>query len=89
MRYEYGLLEKRLEVKLLEPLSIAPLEAMLGASEPKAVGSAVVIDPVEGIRNVDLVRYYTAKFDQTPDGKAKQQQASEVLSKRKVLDVKR
>ena len=64
------------------------LEAMLGASEPKAVGSAVIVDPVEGIR-IDLVRYYTAKFDQTPDGKAKQQQVSEVLSKRKVLDVKR
>jgi hypothetical protein len=89
MSYDYDLLEKRLEVKLLQPLSIAPLEALLGASGPKAVGSAVIVDPVEGIRIVDLVRYYTAKFDQTPDGKVKQQQASEVLSKRKVLDVKR
>lgn len=89
MSYDNGLLEKTIEVKLLQPLSIAPLEAMLGASGPKAVGSAVIVDPVEGIRNVDLVRYYTAKFGQTPDGKVKQQQASEVLSKRKTLDVKR
>ncbi|MFC5648323.1 TadE/TadG family type IV pilus assembly protein [Paenibacillus solisilvae] len=89
MSYEYGLLEKTIVVKLLQPVSIGPLEAMLGASDPKAVGHVVVVDPVEGIRNVDLVRYYTAKFGQSADGKAKQQQASEVLSKRRTLEVKR
>ncbi|MBB3072190.1 hypothetical protein FHS14_005205 [Paenibacillus baekrokdamisoli] len=88
MKYSYGLIEKRVEVALRQPLSITPLEAMLGSSEPNTMGHANVVDPVEGIRNVDLVRYYSAKFSQMTDSKEKKKQASDVLSKRKVLDLK-
>jgi hypothetical protein len=44
-------------------MSLVPLERTLGLSEPKTVASASIVDPVQFIRDVDLVRYYTAKFN--------------------------
>ncbi|WP_308635960.1 TadE/TadG family type IV pilus assembly protein [Paenibacillus silvisoli] len=77
--YEGGL-QKRIEVKLRQPLSIPVLEELLGHSEPKALTSAVIVDPVELIRNVDLVRYYAGRFaGQSEQGKS---QAREVLRDR-------
>ncbi|GGD76693.1 TadE/TadG family type IV pilus assembly protein [Paenibacillus nasutitermitis] len=82
MSYSYGLLQKGIGVKLRQPLSIRPLELMLGHSEPRAASSAEIVDPVELIRNVDLVRYYTAKFEREPGGESKRKQAAAVLDKR-------
>ncbi|MBO7747752.1 pilus assembly protein [Paenibacillus sp. MWE-103] len=61
MRYS-GTLEKRVDAKLRQPLSIPVLEAFLGHSEPAAEASASIADPVELIRNVELARYYAGKF---------------------------
>jgi hypothetical protein len=85
MSYSYGSLQKRIGVKLRQPLSIGPLEAMLGHSEPRAVSEAAVVDPVELIRNIDLVRYYTAKFGNAPDADSKRKQAAKVLEKRSLM----
>lgn len=85
MSYSYGMLEKKITVKLLQPISIDPLTPFLGDSTPRNAGSASIVDPVELIRNVDLVRYYTAKFGKDKDGEAKREQASQVLQKRASL----
>lgn len=51
-----------LNIKLLQPITLEPLEKALGHSSPASSGSASIVDPVEFIRTVDLVRYYSAKF---------------------------
>ncbi|CAH1190214.1 hypothetical protein PAECIP111893_00232 [Paenibacillus plantiphilus] len=84
MKYAHGFVEKRVEVKLRKPMTILPLEWMLGHSEPAGRSSAAVVDPVEFIRNVDLVRYYTAKFGQGTSGGPKRAQAAQILQERKV-----
>ncbi|WP_090977545.1 hypothetical protein [Paenibacillus sp. CF384] len=82
MTYE-GVWVKRIDVKLRQPLSIPPLETMLGHSEPMAITDAVIVDHVELIRNVDLVRYYAGRFaGESEQGKA---QAREVLQNRQSL----
>ncbi|WP_042164325.1 TadE/TadG family type IV pilus assembly protein [Paenibacillus gorillae] len=60
--YERGLLKREVKVSLKQPVSLAPLERMLGRTEPGAIANASIVDPVEFIRTVDLVRYYTEKF---------------------------
>ncbi|SFS47407.1 hypothetical protein [Paenibacillus sp. BC26] len=78
-----GVWVKRIDVKLRQPLSIPPLEAIFGHSEPMAVTDAVIVDPVELIRNVDLVRYYAGRAaGQSEQGK---EQAREVLHNRQSL----
>ncbi|QHT62788.1 pilus assembly protein [Paenibacillus lycopersici] len=80
MRYG-GLVEKKLEVKLRQPIRIPPLEWFLGHSEPATAGSASIVDPVELIRNVDLARYYTGKFKGGLSGD-KREQAQQILAGR-------
>ncbi|WP_219838693.1 TadE/TadG family type IV pilus assembly protein [Paenibacillus sp. R14(2021)] len=80
-----GIIEKRIEVKLEQPLTIRPLELLLGHSEPVTIGSASIADPVELIRNVDLVRYYTGKFKGSA-GDDTRKQAQLILGGRQVMD---
>ncbi|QJC51262.1 hypothetical protein HGI30_06690 [Paenibacillus albicereus] len=54
-------LERRTEARLRLPVAAAEGLA------PAVRASAVVTDPVEFIRSVDLVRYYTAKFRSSRD----------------------
>ncbi|RAP77064.1 pilus assembly protein [Paenibacillus montanisoli] len=82
IEYDGGL-QQRIKIKLRKPLSVPVLDSLLGHSEPRALSAAVIVDPVELIRNVDLVRYYAGKFaGQSGRGKA---QAREVLRKRQSL----
>jgi hypothetical protein len=61
--YLNSIWNRKVAVKLMQPMSLIPLERTLGLSEPKTVASASIVDPVQFIRDVDLVRYYTAKFN--------------------------
>ncbi|QHW33216.1 pilus assembly protein [Paenibacillus rhizovicinus] len=79
-----GTLEKRIGLKLRQPISIHPLEMLLGHSSPVTAGSASIVDPVELIRNVELVRYYTGKFKGGMDND-KRNQAQKILGGRKAL----
>lgn len=72
-----GTLEKKVEVKLRHPMTIPILDRLMGGSEPRTASNAAVVDPVELIRNVDLVRYYANRFN----GNEKEQ-ASQILSER-------
>ncbi|WP_338552633.1 TadE/TadG family type IV pilus assembly protein [Paenibacillus sp. KS-LC4] len=77
--YHRSVIQRHIETKLLQQVSLQPLERVLGIREPKAVASSPVTDPVDFIRGVDLIRYYTAKFAGGPQGGVKEQ-ASQVLS---------
>ncbi|MCM3628820.1 pilus assembly protein [Paenibacillus glycanilyticus] len=70
--YANSLMKREVAVKLKQPVSLAPLELTLGLSEPKTAASASIVDPVQFIRDVDMLRYYTAKFN---NGTSKQQAA--------------
>ncbi|KQN99059.1 TadE/TadG family type IV pilus assembly protein [Paenibacillus sp. Leaf72] len=77
--YHRTVIQRHIETKLIQPVSLEPLERVLGIREPKTVASSPVTDPVDFIRGVDLARYYTAKFAGSPQGSGKEQ-ASQVLS---------
>lgn len=77
--YHRTVTQRHIETKLLQPVSLQPLERVLGIGEPKSVASSPVTDPVDFIRGVDLVRYYTAKFAGSPQGGGKEQ-AAQVLT---------
>ncbi|UVI31422.1 TadE/TadG family type IV pilus assembly protein [Paenibacillus spongiae] len=86
MRYAFGFIEKSIEVRLRQPLSVPLLEAF-GRTEPQSGSRAVIVDPVEFIRNVDLARYYTAKFMQgSGSGGASRAHAAEILNGRKAAE---
>ncbi|MDQ0060961.1 hypothetical protein J2T15_000566 [Paenibacillus harenae] len=70
LSFAHGLLQNKVQVKLKQPLSF-PQDRQEGgwlSREPKTVAAAKVVDPVEFIRNVDLVRYYTTRFQNRSGG---------------------
>jgi len=85
MIYSYGLIEKRIETAVREPMAIQALQSLNGLRDPSAASGADIVDPVEFIRNVDLVRYYTTKFNQMPNAAAQRGQAAAVLAERGTL----
>ncbi|MCF2940764.1 pilus assembly protein [Paenibacillus alkaliterrae] len=60
--YSNRILKRKIEVKLKQPLAVDALEQSWLKREPKTVSAASVVDPVEFIRSVDLMRYYSSKF---------------------------
>ncbi|MNI05709.1 hypothetical protein D3C73_586700 [compost metagenome] len=62
---------------------MVPLERVLGDVTQRTSAEAYVVDPVEWIRTVDLVRYYGAKFKGRGAGAVNmdQQEAGEALKK--------
>lgn len=62
IKYDNGMLMRSIETTLSRPVSFAPLERQLGHSLTQQItAGAVVVEPVEFIRNVELLRYYAAK----------------------------
>lgn len=79
--YSGGVLKREIEVRLKAPLSVrAALNSWL-PREPKTVSAAAVVDPVEFIRSVDLVRYYAMKFaNRTGGARQSRSQAGQALA---------
>jgi hypothetical protein len=75
--YERGVVQRLVQVKLLQPITLSALELLLGKSEPKAVAAAAVVEPAEFIRSVDLARYYGSKLSK---GLFSQKDAGAVLA---------
>ncbi len=72
LSFAHGILQNEVLVKLKQPLDLSSgvrQDGWLGR-EPKTVAAAIVVDPVEFIRNVDLVRYYTSRFQNRSGGPA-------------------
>lgn len=70
INYSHDLLKRSIEVKLKQPLSIDRLEQSWLKREPKSAAFTSIVDPMEFIRSVDLVRYYTSKFANKGGGAA-------------------
>jgi len=87
MQYQNQGWRRSVTVDVLNPLRFKPLEWMMGrqVSLQTQVSSSVV-DPVEFIRTVELVRYYGAKFKNVGSGGGSpvtQEQAREVLEQQR------
>lgn len=79
--YSRGALKRMIEVRLKQPLSVQSLEEGWLKREPKSVASASIVDPMEFIRSVDLVRYYSTKFANNGGGAVQSKsQAGKVLA---------
>ncbi|MCR2802347.1 TadE/TadG family type IV pilus assembly protein [Paenibacillus soyae] len=79
--YAISGLETYIEVKLRHPLEVMPWETSWIRGEPAAAGRGIIVEPVEFVRSVALVRYYTTKFANYPMGKTTaRSRAGEVLS---------
>ncbi|MDR0269842.1 pilus assembly protein [Paenibacillus sp.] len=78
--YRNTVLQRKITVDLARMLSLPPLNVMLnGGSDMATYANSVVVEPVEFIRTVDLMRYYGSKFkgasgenEHTDQGSAKQ-----------------
>ncbi|MNN12131.1 hypothetical protein D3C81_1251140 [compost metagenome] len=83
MEYSNKLLFRKVTVSLERLVPMMPLEKVIGDVTQRTRADAYVVDPVEWIRTVDLVRYYGAKFKgRSVEGdKMDQQEAGEALKK--------
>lgn len=69
------------EIILRKPIELFPWEGSWIKRPPEATAKGFIVDPVEFIRSVDLVRYYSAKFMNHPLGKTTAKaKAGKVLS---------
>jgi len=73
---------KRVTVELRAPVAVQAVSGMIGRGSTQAAASAVIVDPVEFTRLVDLARYYAAKFGNGPSGTAKKSQAKTLLEEK-------
>lgn len=81
MRYTNQLLIRKVTTSLNEQVSLTPISRMLDEGGRIEVNSqSIVVDPVEFIRTVDLMRYYGSKFQGGRNGTDKAA-AGEVLQK--------
>ncbi|MCJ8013142.1 pilus assembly protein [Paenibacillus sp. KQZ6P-2] len=81
--YQNSILQRKVAVDLTRMLSFPPLDIMLeGGSNVNTYANSVVVEPVEFIRTVDLMRYYGSKFKGSDEnGKTDQGSAKQVLDK--------
>ncbi|ETT56599.1 TadE/TadG family type IV pilus assembly protein [Paenibacillus sp. FSL H8-0457] len=81
MRYTNQLLIRKVTTSLNEQVSLTPISRMLDdGGQIKVNSQSIVVDPVEFIRTVDLMRYYGSKFQGGRNGTDKAA-AGEVLQK--------
>ncbi|WP_410513876.1 pilus assembly protein [Paenibacillus sp. BR2-3] len=89
MRYIYGLTGRKVTAKLRHILDLPALDEILAdGGVPVVEAHSLVVEPVEFIRTVDLMRYYGAKFKgESGSGETgtamKQKDASELVGKLK------
>lgn len=79
--YVHGMFKKKIEVQLKQPLELLPAEQWGEQRETSATAAAVIVDPIEFIRSVDLLRYYTLRFTRDDNGASSARaNAGEVLA---------
>lgn len=81
MRFTNQLLIRKVTTSLNEQVTLTPLSRILDdGGQIKVSAQSIVVDPVEFIRTVDLMRYYGSKFQGGRNGTDKAA-AGEVLQK--------
>ncbi len=62
IKYDNGMLVRSVETNLSRPISFPALERQLHKPLRSEIGAgSVIVEPVEYIRNIELMRYYAAK----------------------------
>ncbi|WP_343045079.1 TadE family protein [Paenibacillus lemnae] len=80
MRYDHQLFIRRVYTQLSWPQVISPLDrAIPGGMKLTTLSQSVIVDPVEFIRTVELMRYYGSKFSKSGSGGTNPAAASKVL----------
>ncbi|GFN32084.1 pilus assembly protein [Paenibacillus xylaniclasticus] len=62
IRFVRNVMTRRITTTLQMSGEVPLLNRLLGRSEPNSSASAIIVEPTEFIRTIDLLRYYTAKF---------------------------
>lgn len=78
IQYKNSLIKRSVEVKLKQPLSAGAGGQGYWNKEPRTVTTSSIVDPVEFIRSVDLVRYFSNRF--AGSGGAGQAQAGKIIA---------
>lgn len=69
MRYAHSLTGRRVSAELNRLLSLPVLDKVLSdEAKPTVEAQSIIVEPVEFIRTVDLMRYFGAKFKGGPEG---------------------
>lgn len=80
MKYDNKVFLRQVSTELSWPISISPLDkVMAGGSDLRVSSHSIVVDPVEFIRTVELMRYYGSKFKSIGNDRTDPRAASEVL----------
>lgn len=80
--YQNALLLRKVSTELDQLINLPLLEQILsGGSELEASAQSIIVEPVEFIRTVELMRYYAAKFKGSEGSTTDKGNASEVLKK--------
>ncbi|MGF7049859.1 hypothetical protein J2T13_004382 [Paenibacillus sp. DS2015] len=80
--YQNTLLLRKVSTQLNQIIHLSPLDKLLaGGSSVEVSANAIVVDPVEFIRTVDLMRYYGAKFKGVGGQSTSKSNAAQVLTK--------
>lgn len=80
MKFDNKVLLRKVSTELTWPISISPLDkVMSGGTDLEIHSNAYIVDPVEFIRTVELMRYYGSKFKGLGVGHTDSGAASEVL----------
>jgi len=80
MKYDNKLLFRKVSVSLNRYASLAPLEAVMGDVRQSGHSASYIVEPVEWIRTVELVRYYGARFKGTGKEHVSQNDAGKALN---------
>lgn len=80
MMYDNTVILRQVSTELSWPISITPLaKVMSGGSDLQVKSRSIVVDPVEFIRTIELMRYYGSKFKGIGGSRTDPGTASEVL----------
>ncbi|WP_438351872.1 TadE family protein [Paenibacillus sp. FA6] len=80
--YENKLLLRKVSSELHQLINLPPLDQILsGGSELGVSAQSIIVEPVEFIRTVDLMRYYGAKFKGSSESATNKGDAAQVLQK--------
>jgi hypothetical protein len=80
--YQNTLLLRKVSTQLNQSIHLSPLDKVLsGGSSIEISANAIVVEPVEFIRTVDLMRYYGAKFKGMGGQSTNKSDAAQVLTK--------
>lgn len=87
MNYSYSLSGRAVSTRVSKMLQLPVIDELLSdGAQPEADSRSLIVEPVEFIRTVDLMRYYGAKFRGTSGGSGqetgmKKDDASEMVKK--------